>query len=62
MTSIRRSWRYTTKRDLTEAAGANTATTGEVHETSSSGLLAPAIKAIPPNQHLLNNESNDKAA
>ena len=42
-----------------EAAGAKTARAGEVHETSPFGLLAPAIEAIPPNHHLLN---NDKAA
>lgn len=47
---------------MTEAAGAKTATTGEVHETSPSGLLAPTIEAIYPNHHLLNNNSNDQAA
>jgi transposase InsO family protein len=46
---------------MTEAAGAKTAKAGEVHETSPSGLLAPAVEAIPPNHHLLNN-SNDQAA
>lgn len=47
---------------MTEAAGAKTATTGEVHETSPSGLLAPTIEAIYPNHHPLNNNSNDQAA
>ena len=50
------------KHAMTEAAGAKTATTGEVHDRSSSGLSAPTIEAIHPNHHLLNNNSNDQAA
>jgi transposase InsO family protein len=48
-------------RAMTEAAGAKTATTGKVHDTSSSGLSAPTIEAIHPHHHSLNN-SNDHAA
>jgi hypothetical protein len=47
---------------MAEAAGAKTATPGEVHGTSPSGLSAPTIEAIHPNHHLLNNHSNDHAA
>ena len=50
------------KHAMTEAAGAKTATTGEVHETSPSGLSAPTIEAIHLDHHLLNNNSNDQAA
>jgi transposase InsO family protein len=50
------------KHAMAEAAGAKTATTGQVHETSPSGLCAPTIQAIHPNHHLLNNNSNDHAA
>jgi hypothetical protein len=45
-----------------EAAGAKTATTGEVHEASSSGLSAPMTEAIHPHHHLLNNNSNNDHA
>jgi transposase InsO family protein len=58
---MERAW-ATTNHAMTEAAGAKTATTAEVHETSSSGLSAPTIEAIHPHHHLLNNNSNDQAA
>jgi hypothetical protein len=45
-----------------ESAGAKTATTGEVHEASRSGLSAPPPEANYPNHHPLNNNSNDHAA
>ena len=45
-----------------EAAGAKTATTGEVHETARSGLSAPMSEAIHLNHHLLKNTINDNAA
>jgi putative transposase len=50
------------KHAMTEAAGAKTATTGEVHDTSSSGLSETTTEAIHFNHHLLNNNSNDHAA
>ena len=52
---------WATNNDATGAGGAKTATTGEVHETPSSGLSAPTIQAIHPNHHL-NDDSNDQAA
>jgi Integrase core domain len=50
------------KHAMADAASAKTATTGEVHETSSPGLSDPTTEAIHPNHHLLNNNSNDHAA
>jgi putative transposase len=50
------------KHAMAEAAGAKTATTGEVHEAAPSGLSARQIQAIYPNHHLLNDNSNDQAA
>jgi putative transposase len=50
------------KHAMTGAAGAKTATTGQVHQTSPSGLSAPTIEATHLHHHLLNNNSNDHAA